>query len=503
MTHSYTLKVLCLLAGGLLIYSLLPLSTDPLSWPLSAMAQDAHNHAADDHAAPAADPHAGHAHGDEEGGIELSPETMREFGMETETASPGTLLTELRVPGEVAGNPNLVAHVVPRAPGIVESVRKQVGDSVTAGERLAIIDSPELSEAKALYHTKLQELELDQIDHRRAQAIADHTRQALALLAQDPPLSKLSELEGLDLGGNRRELIGSYAAMLTARTTLQRKQRLHDQDIASDAELQEAESAYKQAQADFIAARDAISYDNERALLAVQRETKMAEIAVRAAERHLHALGLDEEAVREIPQQQDQALSRLEVTAPIDGLVIQRHLVKGEKVGTDEAVFVIADYATVWVFLTLHQQEITAVEPGMPVSLSLSGSELTAEGTIDVVSPEVDEKTRTATARVVLDNAAGAWRPGAFVTGRIALRSKEARLVVPKAAIIRVEDRPTIFVQTGHGFEPRTVRTGASAGGQIEILDGLEPGETYVSRNALPLKAELNRAALEHAGHAH
>jgi cobalt-zinc-cadmium efflux system membrane fusion protein len=108
------------------------------------------------HAAEAPDPHAGHdhaAHGDdpadEEAGIELDPHELEELGIEIRTAAGGSLAEELGLTGEVHLNPDLLAHVTPRTPGVVREVHKSVGDRVTAGELIAVLDSRELATAKA------------------------------------------------------------------------------------------------------------------------------------------------------------------------------------------------------------------------------------------------------------------------------------------------------------------------------------------------------------------
>ena len=60
-----------------------------------------------------------------------------------------------------------------------------------------------------------------------------------------------------------------------------------------------------------------------------------------------------------------------------------------------------------------------------------------------------------------------------------------------------------VFVQTDGGFESRKVRQGRATPAAVEIIDGLAEGERYAANNVLALKAETNRAALEHAGHVH
>ncbi len=73
--------------------------------------------------------------------VQLSPEELTEFGIELAVAGPGTITHVVELPGEVLPNEDRLAHIVPRFPGIVTAVHKQTGDTVRAGEVLAIIES--------------------------------------------------------------------------------------------------------------------------------------------------------------------------------------------------------------------------------------------------------------------------------------------------------------------------------------------------------------------------
>ena len=72
----------------------------------------------------------------------------------------------------------------------------------------------------------------------------------------------------------------------------------------------------------------------------------------------------------------------------------------------------------------------------------------------------MSETTRTALARVVLENPKGRWLPGMFVTGQVEVEVKEYPLVIPQTALQRVEDQESVFVKTKEGFEPRPVKLG-------------------------------------------
>lgn len=89
--------------------------------------------------------HGGH----EEGVVKLTPKAMKTNGIEVAEAGPGNLELTITLPGEVHLNADKVAHIVPRVSGMVREVRKNLGDGVTPGEVIAILDSRELADAKA------------------------------------------------------------------------------------------------------------------------------------------------------------------------------------------------------------------------------------------------------------------------------------------------------------------------------------------------------------------
>lgn len=90
--------------------------------------------------------------------VSLTGQEMQEFGIEVGRAGPGKLQVYTSLPGEIRVNGDRTAHIVPRAPGVVQAVDKKLGDSVSKGELLAVIDSREFAEATAAYLTGLERL---------------------------------------------------------------------------------------------------------------------------------------------------------------------------------------------------------------------------------------------------------------------------------------------------------------------------------------------------------
>jgi cobalt-zinc-cadmium efflux system membrane fusion protein len=98
------------------------------------------------------DGHENHdGHDDHGSALRIGSAEQREFGIEIDTARPASLTLDITLAGELALNPDKVAHVAPRVAGVTHSVHKSIGDSVEKGELLAILDSRELAQAKARY----------------------------------------------------------------------------------------------------------------------------------------------------------------------------------------------------------------------------------------------------------------------------------------------------------------------------------------------------------------
>jgi cobalt-zinc-cadmium efflux system membrane fusion protein len=197
----------------------------------------------------------------------------------------------------------------------------------------------------------------------------------------------------------------------------------------------------------------------------------------------------------------------LTLTAPLTGTVIEKHAVVGEVLKDDSRAFVIADLSRIWVNVTVYARDLSKVRAGQSAIVRAEGIEQPLPGKIDYVDRVVGEQTRSATARIVLDNPGAAWRPGLFATADVVLEEVDAEIVVSHEAIQTIEGKTVVFVREGDAFEARFVRVGRKGmppEGQrepvVEISGGLAPGDPYVAKNSFVLKAELGKGE---AGHEH
>jgi cobalt-zinc-cadmium efflux system membrane fusion protein len=317
-------------------------------------------------------------------------------------------------------NADGIAHVAPRASGVVREVAVTLGAKVRRGQVMAVLESSELAEAKAAY---------------------------------------LAETERLDL----------------AHEQFTREDGLRRKKISSEQEYLEAKQALAEAR-----------------------------IAKRTAEQKLRVLGVTGRDLAKLADEPDESFLRYEMTAPADGTVIARHIAVGERMEAESEPFTLADLDTVWAILTVHQKDVALVRVGTEVEVSIGRGGPSAAGKVTYVSPVVDEATRTAHARVVIDNSGGQWRPGIFVSSVAKVGERRVAVLVPAGAIQTVEGESIIFVKHPEGFVAERVRTGQSDGAMVEILAGLKPGDEYVTEGSFELKAKIVTGGMDpHAGHGH
>jgi cobalt-zinc-cadmium efflux system membrane fusion protein len=274
----------------------------------------------------------------------------------------------------------------------------------------------------------------------------------------------LAVIASSGLSEQRSELLSAQRRFALASTTFEREQRLWQDKISAEQDYLQAKQAMHE-----------------------------AEIAVRNARQKIDALGTGAAA------DASGNLNRLELRAPFDGVVMEKHLALGEAVKEDANVFTISDLSSVWAELAVPPKDLNRVRVGETVMVKASAFEAQASGKITYVGSLLGEQTRTAKARVALANPDRSWRPGLFVNVEVLSGQADAAVVVSTEAIQTAEDKPVVFVKVAGGFRAQPVVVGRSDGKLTEVLQGLQAGAQYASAGSFVLKAELGKDSAEHA----
>jgi Cu(I)/Ag(I) efflux system membrane fusion protein len=186
--------------------------------------------------------------------------------------------------------------------------------------------------------------------------------------------------------------------------------------------------------------------------------------------------------------------------SPVSGVVTQKNVMEGQMVKAGDEIFRLTDLSRIWVIADVPEQEIGQIFVGAPAKVSfraLPGE--TSEGRVAFILHELEAATRTAKARIEIDNSEHRIKHEMFADVVIDAASDEPeRLVAPASALIDSGNRQVVIVDRGEGrFEPRAVRTGMRGDGFVEITDGVKAGEAVVVTANFLIDAESNlKAAL-------
>jgi membrane fusion protein, heavy metal efflux system len=269
----------------------------------------------------------------------------------------------------------------------------------------------------------------------------------------------LAELQSVELGQARAQRTAAQARVALARTTLERKRGLAAERIVSRGELQRAEAAAAEAEAD-----------------------------LRAAEAAVDALGVGSSGAG--------GQSGFSLLAPISGTVLERTAVQGQTADPSRSLFRIGDLSRLWLVVQAPERDAVQVRTGSPAEIvlaALPGQKL--QGTVDWIGREVDAHSRTVPVRLILPNQDGRLKPGMFATAWIRTGGEGEQVVaVPATALQRMDNQWVVFLSRGGGkFEVRPVERGRDLGNEVAVLSGLKPGEPVVVEGAFVLRAEAEK----------
>ena len=280
----------------------------------------------------------------------------------------------------------------------------------------------------------------------------------------------LATLSSRELAEIKAETEAAKSRYELSRTTFDREKKLKNEDLTTEKEFLEAQQVR----------------DN-------------AYIEYNLMKQKLRAIGIE----KNISQCHDNCdLTLYEIRSPGDGVITEKHVVHGELLNDESRPFVIANLDHVWVNLTVYQKDLEKINLGQQVQVISGYGIPDVESEIVYISPNVSEETRSATARIVIENKDKKWRPGLFVTVVVTLSDLNSDIVIPKTAIESIDNQSVVFIKTEEGFEPHPVTLGRSDNTHVEILEGLHSGAKYVAKNAFVLKAQMQKASFGD-GHGH
>jgi cobalt-zinc-cadmium efflux system membrane fusion protein len=188
--------------------------------------------------------------------------------------------------------------------------------------------------------------------------------------------------------------------------------------------------------------------------------------------------------------------STLIVPSPISGRVVTRNAAPGflTQPGTAPAPFSVADISTMWMIANVIETDAPAFKVGQLVEARVPAyPDKVFKGHVTVVGSIIDPNTRRQLVRSEIEDPEHLLRSGMYASFVIRVGDPVRSLAVPEAGVVREGDG-TMTVWTtrdNRHFVQRAVTTGIRQDGWVQILDGLQPGETVVTDGAVFLSNKL------------
>jgi membrane fusion protein (multidrug efflux system) len=173
-------------------------------------------------------------------------------------------------------------------------------------------------------------------------------------------------------------------------------------------------------------------------------------------------------------------ISRAQIRAPYAGYVTQRMVNLGQRVRAMDALFNIGTFSPLYADVFLSERDTQAVKPGQTATIRLgSDDNLTIQGTVERISPIVDQSTGTVKVTIAFRPTPG-FRPGAFVRVAIRTDTRNDAILIPRRALIEEDGQSFVYVANADSARRKKVELGYQSEGMVEIRNGLAPGEKVV-----------------------
>ena len=352
------------------------------------------------------------------------------------------------------------AAVSSKTPGYLLAVNVRPGDTVHAGQLVALVDHAQLdaqvAQAEATYVAAQNAVQTAraQVAAARAQRV---NAEAGLTSARAGVVKAQAQLADMQATYNRAAELAKQGAIA--------QQSLDDakaQVISAQASLDAARAQVGQAQAQIDAARE------QEAAAASQVKTQQAQAATQAAALENARLGL----------------ANATIYAPFSGVVVSRSLDPGAYVapGSSTPIITIADLDHLNALVNVAAPDLPVVHTGEHVAVTVdSYPGQTFTGAVTRIAGGADPQTRTVQVEIGLTNPGRLLRPGMYATVLISAGSRQA-LTVPLSALVSIGTQHFVWLVQGDKVTHRDVVIGQASGDVVEVTSGLAAGDDVVVR---------------------
>ncbi|MHB9038223.1 MAG: efflux RND transporter periplasmic adaptor subunit [Armatimonadota bacterium] len=422
----------------------------------------------------------------------------------TEVLLPGPFSAAVTYTGSVA--PLQEQIIYPRVEGWLTDLRVYNGDQVAGDQILAVIDSPDLqtrlAEASAGYQVAKRGVPVAQSDVAQAraeqaasqadvEAAAGELDRAEATVSASQKAAVQAQKEVKSASANleywRAEIAREKKLLDAGAVSLQEYQLEKAQAVTAEAEFENRQAKLEEMQAN-VKSFEAEVRSKRAALRAARQRAEKASAALIGSNRRV-------DQTSAMAQQAGAAAATASIfndyryiLAPFAGEVTVRYTSPGQFVTPSTAILGVVQKDRVRLQANVADTDLPLIVLGAPVVATFKKyPELVISADVTSVSPQANQKSRTAIVEAIVPNPGHKLVPGDSVTLSITTSRAPRVITVPVNAIVQFNGRSAVWVanireadgsvKTAHLV---MVTTGATDGRRVEILSGLKGGDEVI-----------------------
>lgn len=184
-------------------------------------------------------------------------------------------------------------------------------------------------------------------------------------------------------------------------------------------------------------------------------------------------------------------IAETELRAPFDGIVGLRMISEGAFATTQTKIVRLVKISPLKIEFSVAERYAGEITPGFPITFVIDGVNKTFEAKVYAVDPKVNMDTRTISVRALYANTNEELKPGRFASVRALLSQIDNTVSIPTEAIIPEMDGEKVFIYKNGKAEQVRVTTGLRTESRIQIVEGLQFGDTLLTTAILQLRSNL------------
>lgn len=185
-------------------------------------------------------------------------------------------------------------------------------------------------------------------------------------------------------------------------------------------------------------------------------------------------------------------ISETELRAPFDGIIGLRNVSEGSYTNPSTKIARLVKISPIKIEFSIPEKYVNQVQIGYPLTFSVDGTNKTYEAQVYAVDPQIEEATRSIVIRALHPNKTEELKPGRFVTVTLLLSRIDNAIAVPAEAIIPEMEGEMVFVYKKGKASGIRVKTGLRTESLVQIVDGLNYGDTVLTTGILQLRQDLS-----------